>query len=350
MKSTAIATPIAKEDAVLLKTGELAKRTGLTVRTLHHYDAIGLLMPSARSDAGYRLYNRDDIARLHAIQALRQIGMPLNDIAAVLAQKGEPLSAVLERQIRTLDRQIEQAGELRHRLHVMQIKLAGGGEPDLPEWLSTLERMTTYGKYFTPAELKKLMVNWKKTEPLWPPVVKQVDAVMKRGVPPDADEVQPLARRWMQLTMMWMGGDLELLDKWNHMYAREPIAHNRNGTTVDMVAYIRKAIDVRMAALLRYFSIEEIRRLPCTDNDWVALADEARPLMKKTAVGSKKAQALAAKWNGLMSRAAGHDPELREKLLHAWRSDRVLRAGLIHGADVHDFLERTWSAAGRKAA
>lgn len=47
-----------------LKVGELAKRSGLTVRTLHHYHAIGLLTPSARADNGYRLYDRHDIARL----------------------------------------------------------------------------------------------------------------------------------------------------------------------------------------------------------------------------------------------------------------------------------------------
>jgi DNA-binding transcriptional MerR regulator len=52
-----------------LKIGELARRTGLTVRTLHHYDAIGLLKPSARSDAGYRLYDRNDVARLHPAAA-----------------------------------------------------------------------------------------------------------------------------------------------------------------------------------------------------------------------------------------------------------------------------------------
>lgn len=50
---------------MLLKVGELAKRTGLTVRALHHYDAIKLLCPSARSAAGYRLYNRADIERLY---------------------------------------------------------------------------------------------------------------------------------------------------------------------------------------------------------------------------------------------------------------------------------------------
>ena len=46
---------------MLLKVGELAKQTGLTVRALHHYDDIGLLQPSVRSDAGYRLYTRKDI-------------------------------------------------------------------------------------------------------------------------------------------------------------------------------------------------------------------------------------------------------------------------------------------------
>lgn len=82
---------------MLLKVGELASRTGLTVRTLHHYDTMGLLKPSARSAAGYRLYNRDDIARLHAIQALRQVGMPLAEISGLLAGEGEPLPATSRR-------------------------------------------------------------------------------------------------------------------------------------------------------------------------------------------------------------------------------------------------------------
>ncbi|CAJ3623314.1 MerR family transcriptional regulator [Burkholderia pseudomallei] len=68
-----------------LKIGELAKRCGLAVRTLHHYDAIGLLKPSARADNGYRLYDRNDIARLHPIQALRRFGLALADVGAYLA-------------------------------------------------------------------------------------------------------------------------------------------------------------------------------------------------------------------------------------------------------------------------
>jgi MerR family transcriptional regulator, thiopeptide resistance regulator len=65
---------------MLFKVGELARRTGLTVRALHHYDDIGLLHPSVRSDAGYRLYNAADIERLHTVQALQHLGLSLNDI------------------------------------------------------------------------------------------------------------------------------------------------------------------------------------------------------------------------------------------------------------------------------
>lgn len=99
-----------------LKVGELARRSGLTVRTLHHYHAIGLLTPSARADNGYRLYGRDDIARLHQIQAMRRFGLPLAEIGAYLDQPATPLDAIISKQIAMLDRQIQQAARLRERL------------------------------------------------------------------------------------------------------------------------------------------------------------------------------------------------------------------------------------------
>jgi DNA-binding transcriptional MerR regulator len=62
-----------------LRVGEVAKATGLTVRALHHYDDIGLLVPSARSEAGYRLYSDGDVARLYRILALRAVGFTLEE-------------------------------------------------------------------------------------------------------------------------------------------------------------------------------------------------------------------------------------------------------------------------------
>src|SRR5215472_10534866 len=63
------------------KVGALARATGLTVRTLHHYDEIGLLQPSARLAGGHRLYDADDVARLYRIIRLRQLGFPLSQVA-----------------------------------------------------------------------------------------------------------------------------------------------------------------------------------------------------------------------------------------------------------------------------
>src|SRR2546429_8277984 len=63
------------------KIGDLAAASGLTVRTLHHFDRIGLLCPAHRSAAGQRLYTEDDVGRLYRILALRQLGIPLTQIA-----------------------------------------------------------------------------------------------------------------------------------------------------------------------------------------------------------------------------------------------------------------------------
>lgn len=64
--------------------GELSRLTGLTVRALRYYDEIGLVPPSARSDAGYRLYDDRDVHRLQQVVMLRELGVPLDDIARAL--------------------------------------------------------------------------------------------------------------------------------------------------------------------------------------------------------------------------------------------------------------------------
>ena len=61
------------------KVGELAGATGLTVRALHHYDDVGLLVPSERSSANHRLYSEDDVRRLYRVIALRRLGLGLDE-------------------------------------------------------------------------------------------------------------------------------------------------------------------------------------------------------------------------------------------------------------------------------
>jgi len=64
--------------------GDLAKLTGITVRALHHYDEIGLVVPSERSSAGYRLYSDADVRRLQQVLLFRELGLPLDEIAAAI--------------------------------------------------------------------------------------------------------------------------------------------------------------------------------------------------------------------------------------------------------------------------
>ncbi|MGW3946907.1 MerR family transcriptional regulator [Micrococcus endophyticus] len=70
-----------------MTVGEVAALTGVTVRTLHHYDAVGLVRPAARSAAGYRLYGPDDVARLQEVVAYRRLGFGLEDIPDASADR-----------------------------------------------------------------------------------------------------------------------------------------------------------------------------------------------------------------------------------------------------------------------
>jgi DNA-binding transcriptional MerR regulator len=80
-----------------LTVGELSSMTGVTVRTLHHYDAIGLVRPSKRSAAGYRLYDANDVLRLQQVLLFRELGMPLEQIAQAI-DSAESREALLQRQ------------------------------------------------------------------------------------------------------------------------------------------------------------------------------------------------------------------------------------------------------------
>lgn len=112
-----------------LRVGEVAKATGLTVRTLHHYDEIGLLVPSERSGAGYRLYSDGDVRRLYRILALRGMGFTLEEIAATLVREGEDPRPAIRRHLERIDEQLRLGRRLRGRLTRILDLLEHADEP-----------------------------------------------------------------------------------------------------------------------------------------------------------------------------------------------------------------------------
>lgn len=327
-----------------LKVGELARSTGLTVRTLHHYDEIGLLKPSGRSESGYRLYSHADIARLHAIQALRHLGLALGDIADVLAGRGPAPEMVLAQQIRALDGEIARAGELRGRLSLLRDKLAQGGEPSLDDWLGLLSEMAAYGRYFNAEEIKALFAGWRRVEKDWQALVQEVQAAMDQGLDAHAPEVQALARRWMSLMLGWMDGDFGLIERFDRMYDAEPVIRMGKGAPPPaLVKYIRPAIDLRMELLRKYFSLEELARFRhVPECEWRGVDAAGRKLLEAgEPVGSEAAQALLRQWLGLMDQLVGGDVTLRDKVMRAGLAEPLLRAGTPLGMPVRQYLLET---------
>jgi MerR family transcriptional regulator, thiopeptide resistance regulator len=123
------------------RVGELARATGLTVRTLHYYEQIGLLVPSARTEAGHRRYDESDVARLYRICLLRRLGLPLAEIGRALADPAWQLPAAIARHLRDLDRRLESLTRLRSRLAGLLAAAGAGSGPLTHDLLTTMEEM-----------------------------------------------------------------------------------------------------------------------------------------------------------------------------------------------------------------
>lgn len=113
------------------KIGELAEASGLTVRTLHHYEHVGLVVASARSAGGHRLYGPDDVARLYRVCLLRRLGFPLAEIGRALDDPAWNLRTALRRHLVDLDARLEVARRLRGRVAGLldQTVAEGGARP-----------------------------------------------------------------------------------------------------------------------------------------------------------------------------------------------------------------------------
>ncbi len=101
---------------------EVSKLTGVSVRTLHHYDKIGLLKPTAVTEAGYRLYDDTALERLQSILLFRELQFPLKDIKVILDSSAFDAGEALAQQIKLLELQYKHIGELISFAREIQIK------------------------------------------------------------------------------------------------------------------------------------------------------------------------------------------------------------------------------------
>jgi DNA-binding transcriptional MerR regulator len=106
------------------KVGELAEKTGITIRTLHHYHEKGLLIPSGKNETGYRMYSKDDIIRLQQIISLKQFGFNLERIKQILERKDYDPVKIIQTQLNVVEEQIKIQQKLKFQLETILMVLS----------------------------------------------------------------------------------------------------------------------------------------------------------------------------------------------------------------------------------
>ena len=124
-----------------MRVGDLAAASGLTVRAIHHYEAIGLIPPAPRSTGGHRLYDLAAVERLYRIGVLRRLGLSLHEIGIALDQPGSTLARVLERHGEGIEAETARLVALRGQLAGVLVDLEDDREPtaNLLEVLKKME-------------------------------------------------------------------------------------------------------------------------------------------------------------------------------------------------------------------
>ena len=201
-----------------LKVGELARRTGLTVRTLHHYDEIGLLKPSLHTEAGYRLYTAANVARLQQVLSLRQLGFSLEEVRDCLDRPDFSPLELIRLHIARLREQIELHRKLCERLEALAEHFRTAAEVSADAFLFTIKVMTMLENYYTPEQMELFRKRHeadpegtaelaRQGQAAWAELLAAYKAEMEKGTDPADPRLQELENRRQALVNAFTGGD-----------------------------------------------------------------------------------------------------------------------------------------------
>ncbi|MFE3881763.1 MerR family transcriptional regulator [Streptomyces lydicus] len=235
-------------NAATWKVGALAEASGLTVRTLHHWDTIGLLCPSQRTAGGHREYTEDDAVRLYQVLALRNLGLGLESIGVCLDSGVDPARVVRDH-LAGVEASIAALETLRHTLRRLDGELTAARTPTVtalfdalratgaggagagtalrhrlePDQLRTLERQAT--------ALGSLAHYLLEVE--WPELYRRAERLRTEGVAPGDPRVRRLVARMDELSTLFTGGDTAVSDAVRTAWRADPVARSGDGAAPD---------------------------------------------------------------------------------------------------------------------
>ncbi len=215
------------------KVGELASLTGLTVRTLHHYDEINLLKPSKDLNSGHRLYREEDIIQLQQILSLRQLGFSLEEIKSCLQNPDFSPVKVIQSHLDKLHQQIELQHQLKRLLTGIYLHLQAEEKVSTDDLIKTIEvtKMSEelFNQYYTKEQRQYLderaqAIGEEQIQQVqndWQDLFAAVEAEMNKGTKPTDEKVLVLAKRWSELVESFTSGNSGVMQGLNNMVQAE---------------------------------------------------------------------------------------------------------------------------------
>ena len=241
---------------------EFARLAGVTVRTLHHYDRVGLLVPQHRSESGYRLYTQDDLLRLERIAVLRYLGLSLREIGEIVrAGKGDDadIGGLLRRQAIVLRERRDgiarvlravEAAEKALEQTPRETALDSELFQSILKEIAMQETMDWSKKYYSEEAQKAIDVRkseWspelqEKISQQWSEMFAKVEAAIANGVEPTSEEGRRLASEWCSLVGQFTGGNREVANGLNAMYADQqnwPVTQKQYVVKPELMEFIQ---------------------------------------------------------------------------------------------------------------
>jgi DNA-binding transcriptional MerR regulator len=233
-----------------MKIGELARRGGVSIRALHHYDAIGLLQPSRHTPSGHRLYDREDLDRLGKIRALQRQGFSLEEIQSCLSRRRISVRDLVESRLRTLRSEVSGLQEQARCLEVAREQLLD--PTDAEEWIVALEKARLCWQYFTSAQRQRIAVRvqamgearvreWKTEGAARIALVREE---MEHGTDPGAARVGDLLQQRRQHFQEFTAADPDLEQAFGRIYHAEPWLRQRYGVDDGLYDYLERATSI----------------------------------------------------------------------------------------------------------
>ncbi|MFN7160618.1 MAG: MerR family transcriptional regulator [Candidatus Gracilibacteria bacterium] len=233
--------------------GTLAKILGISVRTLHHYEQIGLLSSTKRGQNNYRIYNKENLAELQKIICLKYLGYSLKDIKSMLQDTRHTPLAIIDTSLEKVEKEISVRKELSLKLSHLKRFMQQHQDISPEEFISFIYFMNTMQDHYTEEEMdffekRRKEVGEeriKEVENAWPILIQKVKDAMKKGLDPKDPYVQTLATQWKGLVAEFTGGNIQIENKVKNLYEKSYEQNTQvyeGAPTKEMMEFIGKAM------------------------------------------------------------------------------------------------------------